>query len=134
MKKIAVAQMNETEVSKHFGRSRYFGIYTVSESGVEGPEMRMNTFTHHAQGGHERRHDLQSTGQGHGEHDHSHHSVVDGLNYCKVIIAGGIGMGTVNIPSSAGMEVIITDEDNPEAAVKKYQEGTLQNLNTTCNK
>jgi predicted Fe-Mo cluster-binding NifX family protein len=134
MKKIAVALMNETEVSRHFGRSRYFGIYTVSEGGVDGPEMRMNTFTHHAQGGHERRHDHLGNGQGHGEHDHSHYSVVDGLNDCKVIIAGGMGMGAVNSLSSAGMEVIITDEDNPEVAVKKYWEGTLKNLNTSCNK
>jgi len=134
MKKIAVAQTNETEVSRHFGRSQYFGIYTVSEGGVEGPELRINTFTHHAQGGHERHHDHHSDEQSHGEHDHSHRSVVDGLNDCEVIIAGGMGMGAINSLSGAGLEVIITDEDNPEVAVKKYQEGTLQNLNTSCNK
>ena len=132
MKKIAVAQMNESKVSNHFGRSPYFGIYTISEEGIEGPEMRKNTFSHHAQGGHGEQHDHHRHGQGPGEHNHSHHSLVDGLNDCEVIIAGGMGMGAINSLSAAGMEVIITDENNAGTAVQKYKEGTLQNLNTGC--
>lgn len=133
MKKIAVAQMNELKVSKHFGRSPYFGIYTLSEGGIEGPEMRKNEFTHHARGGHEGQHDHTSHGQGQGEHSHSHQSVVEGLKDCEVIVAGGMGMGAINSLSGAGMEVIITDEDNPEAVIRKYRSGTLQNLNRSCN-
>jgi predicted Fe-Mo cluster-binding NifX family protein len=131
MKKIAVAQMDEVLISKHFGRSPYFGIYTISDKGVEGPEMRINTFTHHAKRTHDERHEHHE--HGHQHHNHGHHSVVEGLKDCQVLIAGGMGMGAKNSLSTAGVEVIITDNNLAEEAVRQYQNGSLQNLDTSCN-
>ena len=132
MKKIAVAQMNETSISRHFGRSPYFGIYKISDEGIEGPELRVNTFTHHAKrGGHDEHQGHREHGQHH--HSHNHQSVVEGLQDCEILIAGGMGMGAMNSLSGAGIEVIITDIDNCIEAVQKYGEGKLQNLNTSCN-
>jgi predicted Fe-Mo cluster-binding NifX family protein len=132
MKKIAVAQMNETEISRHFGRSPFFGIYTIDDGQVSEVEMRMNTFTHHMN----RSHDGTNSHKGHEhenqKHSHSHKSVVNGLADCKVVISGGMGMGAINSLSSSGMEVIITDEKQSREAVLKYTNGKLRNLNKAC--
>jgi predicted Fe-Mo cluster-binding NifX family protein len=132
MKKVAVAQMNESSISKHFGRSPYFGIYSISNDQIEGSEMRLNTFTHHARQGHH--HDHAHGNEQHHTHNHSHESVVEGLSDCQVLIAGGMGMGAINSLSDAGIEIIITEENDPMEAVQKYIHGTLKNQNTGCDK
>jgi predicted Fe-Mo cluster-binding NifX family protein len=132
MKKIAVAQMNESLISKHFGRSPYFGIYTLTDNAVEGPEMRVNTFTHHAQRSHHEKQEHHEFGNH--QHNHDHQSVVEGLSDCQVLIAGGMGMGAINSLSAAGVEVIITDNTYAEEAVREYRNGSIQNLDESCNK
>jgi len=132
MKKIAVAQMNESEISMHFGRSPLFGIFTVSNEEVERIELRLNTFTHHLQKDHVEDHRHKDHKHQNEKHTHSHKSVVDGLADCQVIISGGMGMGAINNLSSAGKEIIITDEKLSEQAVKKYTRGELKNLNKIC--
>ena len=132
MKKIAVAQMNELEISKHFGRSPLFGIYTISGGEIEEFEMRLNTFTHHVQKGHSQDHNHGGKGHENHKHTHDHKSIVDGLSDCKVVISGGMGMGAIHNLSSAGMEIIITDEKLSQEAVKKYSRGELKNLNKVC--
>jgi predicted Fe-Mo cluster-binding NifX family protein len=132
MKKIAVAQMNGSDISKHFGRSRYFGIYTISEDRIEGPDMINNTFTHHARRSVNEKVDHHNHSDHH--HNHDHKSVVEGLQDCQVLIAGGMGMGAINSLSDAGIEVIITDNFNARDAVYQYSKGILKNLNTSCNK
>jgi len=132
MKKIAVAQMNESEISMHFGRSPLFGIYTIMDGEVKGIEMRMNTFTHHMKNDHGADHAHSDHGHENRNHSHNHNSIVNGLADCQVIISGGMGMGAINNLSSAGKEIIITDEKLSENAVKKYSRGELKNLNKVC--
>jgi len=132
MKKIAVAQLNESEISKHFGRSPLFGIYTIADGEVIETEMRMNTFTHHMKNDNGSDHTHRGRGNENRNHSHNHKSVVNGLADCQVIISGGMGMGAINNLSAAGKEIIITDEKLSEQAVKKYIIGELKNLNKIC--
>ncbi len=132
MKKIAVAQMNETEISRHFGRSPFFGIYTIDDGQVSEVEMRMNTFTHHMNRGQDGTNSHKGHVHENQKHSHSHKSVVHGLADCKVVISGGMGMGAINSLSSSDMEIIITDEKQSWEAVSKYANGKLRNLNKAC--
>lgn len=132
MKKIAVAQMNEKEISRHFGRSPFFGIYTISDGQASEVEMRMNTFTHHMNRGQDGTNSHKGHEHDNQKHSHNHKSVVDGLVDCQVVISGGMGMGALNSLSSSGMEIIITDEKQSRDAVLKYANGELRNLNKIC--
>ena len=132
MKKIAVAQLNESEISKHFGRSPFFGIYSITDGEVMEIEMRMNTFTHHMKSDHGSDHTHRDHWNENRNHSHNHKSIVNGLADCQVIISGGMGMGAINNLSSAGKKIIITDEKLSEQAVKKYTRGELKNLNKMC--
>jgi len=132
MKKIAVAQLDEILISQHFGRSPYFGIYTITDGGISGPEMRENTFTHHARSAQSEKPEHHE--HGHDHHGHDHQSVVAGLGDCQVLIAGGMGMGAINSLSAAGVEIIITDIRHADEAVRQYRDGTIRNLDTSCKK
>jgi predicted Fe-Mo cluster-binding NifX family protein len=132
MKKIAVAQMNETEISNHFGRSPFFGVYTIDDGQVSEVEMRMNTFTHHMKKEPGEGHKTREHEHGNHRHSHNHRSIVDGLADCQVVISGGMGKGAINSLSSSGMEIIITDEKQSQDAVLKYVNGELRNLNKAC--
>ncbi len=124
--------MNETEISNHFGRSPFFGIYTISDGQVSEEEMRMNTFTHHMKKEQGEGHQNRGHKPENQKHSHNHRSLVDGLSDCQVVISGGMGKGAINSLSSSGMEIIITDEKESRDAVLKYANGELRNLNKAC--
>lgn len=130
--KIAVAQMNEISISKHFGRSPFFGIYTISDGRVSEIEMRMNIYTHHMNKDPVGRHSQENPEHRNQKHAHNHVSIVEGLADCQTIISGGMGMGAIHALSSAGKEIIITDEKISQDAVLKYLGGELRNLNKVC--
>jgi len=71
---------------------------------------------------------------GHEDHNHTHNhkSVIDGLADCQAVISGGMRMGAIHHLSSACMEIIITDEELSQEAVKKYTKGELRNQNKVC--
>jgi predicted Fe-Mo cluster-binding NifX family protein len=92
--------------------------------------MRLNTFTQHARRTHGESQEHHAHSNHH--HNHDHHSVVEGLKDCQILIAGGMGMGAKNSLSNAGIEVIITDNSLAKEAVRQYQNGSLQNLDSSC--
>ena len=77
--KIAVATDDSGGLSRHFGRSKGFVVFTVQDKNIIGQEMRENRETAFAQGqckGDHKHHE----GQG-----HSHAGIVEALSDCDVV-------------------------------------------------
>lgn len=129
--KIAVVTNNGDHVSQHFGRSRYFKIYTVEEGKITGNEMRERKTGHFGVHHHEHNHHHHHEGHGRGtssEAMRGHDAMAEEISDCQVLIAGGMGMGAVNSFKAKGIEVILTDYQSIEEAVTAYAEGKIKNL------
>jgi predicted Fe-Mo cluster-binding NifX family protein len=131
--KIAVVTNNGRTVSQHFGRARYYKIYTIEDNQVKSSEMRERN-TGHFGGGHGHGHHSHHEEHGQGRHGYGaeafgrHAAMLKELSDCNVLIAGGMGMGAYENFRSAGMDVILTDERYADEAVKLYLDGKLRNL------
>jgi len=132
--KIAVVTNDGNIISQHFGRSRYYKIYTVEEGKVVGAEMRERGTGHFAMQQQRQftEHDPHVDPAGrHGfgrEADSRHGMMAAEIGDCDVLIAGGMGAGAYESFKSAGLNVILTDYENIDDAVKAFVEGTIRNL------
>jgi len=118
--KIAVAALDETHVSPHFGRSPLFLVYDVQEGKIQSREARPNGFTPHAQGA--------CAGEPHGaEHaHHSHASIVDALKDCEAVLCCGMGWRAAADLKAAGIKVGLLKSDcTPEEAAALYAQGRI---------
>jgi predicted Fe-Mo cluster-binding NifX family protein len=116
--KIAVATMDGTSISQHFGRSAGFIVFEVEDQQIKGREVRTNQHTPHAQGlcGGEH-HD-------HGAHGHNHESVVDLLRDCAVVVCGGMGAGAAQAFARNGIQtLVLPSADSAEEAVRQCLQG-----------
>jgi len=126
--KIAVVTDDELTVSRHFGRALWYIIYTVEDGKVAGTEKRPKMGHRHFAYRdahphvHGERHgfDLASVNR--------HISMAEAIKDCRVLIAGGMGMGAFQSMVSCQIEPLVTDVENIEEAVKLYIEGKLSNL------
>ena len=126
--KIAVVTDDALTVSQHFGRALWYIIYTVEDGKVAGtekrPKMGHRHFAYRDAHPHVRgeRHgfDLASVNR--------HISMAEAIKDCRVLIAGGMGMGAFQSMVSCQIEPLVTDVENIEEAVKLYIEGKLSNL------
>jgi len=130
--KIAVVTNDGDYVSQHFGRSRFYKIYTIENDKIIDREMRERGTGHFARQAHSH-HDephYDSEGRhGYGAEAQSRHSAMAAeISDCQVLIAGGMGRGAYDSFKAAGLEVILTDYDSIEEAVTAYMEGKIRNL------
>ncbi len=122
--KIAVVTDDEKTVCQHFGRASLYMVYTVEDGKIAGKEKRAK-FGHNQVGGHG-----HEGGQG-GPHGFDaaaqdrHTAMADAIRDCRIVIAGGMGMGAYYSLKNAGIEPVATDVDDLEQAVKLYAEGKL---------
>jgi predicted Fe-Mo cluster-binding NifX family protein len=128
--KIAVVTMDGETVSQHFGRSPYYAIITVENGKVNSRELRRRGTGHFAPGGPQHGGDLDESGRhGYGPGARmSHAAMAQEISDCNVLIAGGMGSGAYENFKEAGLDVILTDYNLIDDAVKAYLEGTLKNL------
>ena len=133
--KIAVVTNDGDFVSQHFGRSRYYKIYTIEDNTIKGSELRERGTGHFAQpptGERTHHQDAQADPQGrHGygeEARNKHAAMAAEIGDCQVLIAGGMGSGAYEHFKSAGLEVILTDYASIEEAVTALIEGKIRNL------
>ncbi len=130
--KIAVVTDDGDYVSQHFGRSRYYKIYTVENGEYLHTEMRPRTIGHHGyqppvSGEHEE--EDHSRGHGYGADARAKHQLMaQQIADCDVLIAGGMGRGAYEQFRQAGLEVVLTDYESVEEAVTAYVEGKIRNL------
>lgn len=117
--KIAVASLDGTEISSHFGRSPWFLIFEAVDGKISGPELRANTFTAHAKGA--------CCGGHHDKHDaHSHDSIVEALRDCQAVLTYGMGARAAEALNSNGIQpFVLAEKCTPTQAVALFLEGKL---------
>lgn len=131
--KIAVVTNNGKYISQHFGRSRYYKIYTLENNKIIESQMRQRKTGHFAlqQNVYEESHSDVQGRHGFGTEAQSRHSrMVAEISDCDVLIAGGMGTGAYENFKSAGLDVILTDHADLEEAIFSYAKGELENLYT----
>ncbi|GBE27764.1 dinitrogenase iron-molybdenum cofactor [bacterium BMS3Bbin03] len=130
--KIALVTNDGETISQHFGRSRYYKIYTVADKKVANTEMRERGTGHFAQQPqpvHDEPHTDPMGRHGYGAAAGSRHGMMAAeISDCDILIAGGMGSGAYESFKAAGLEVILTDYDSIEEAVTGYIEGKIKNL------
>ncbi len=133
--KVAVVTNDGDFVSQHFGRSRYYKIYTIEDNAIKGAELRERGTGHFAQqqsGAQTHNHSTQDDPQGrhgYGEEARDKHATMAAeIGDCQVLIAGGMGSGAYEHFKAAGLEVILTDYASIEEAVTALVEGKIRNL------
>ena len=129
--KIAVVTDDGEKICQHFGRARYYAVFTIENNVIVNKEMREkmghHTFAQFKGGTGEV---SENVGQKHGYEPHSldrHESMAKRIDDCQVIVAGGMGHGAYDFFKSKGLEVVATDAIEVEKAVSLYLEKELKN-------
>lgn len=118
--KIAVASDDGIYLAPHFGRSRYFLVFEVTDGQITGPEARANGCTASSPGecGHEA---------------HSHDALVPALKDYQVVLAGGMGRGAAMDLQAQGIQPLAVSFTGPVVeAIKAYISGSIQPLGSWC--
>jgi predicted Fe-Mo cluster-binding NifX family protein len=116
--KIAVATMDGTSMSQHFGQSKGFVVYEVEGAEIKHSEWRTNDATPHAQG----LCDHGQSGQGQGAHGHT--GIVGLLQGCELVLCGGMGAGAAQALAQNGIQaVVLPVQTTADGAVSLYLSG-----------
>ena len=113
--KIAVASDDARTIAAHFGRTRGFLIYEITDGKVTGHDYRINDFTGHVQGMHQQ-----------GVHQNPHGSILAALSDCQVVISHGMGRRLYDDLKNNGMEAFIVQERRADEAVLLYLSQQLE--------
>jgi predicted Fe-Mo cluster-binding NifX family protein len=128
--KIAIPSDEGTYLSQHFGRTLGFTIFEVSNGQIINQEYRPNNFTGHSLGQHQ---EHQHHGADHDDHaQHSHNRILNALNDCEVVIAGGMGRRLVDDLTYAGKKIYITTIPETRKAVEMFLEDKLISDKESC--
>jgi predicted Fe-Mo cluster-binding NifX family protein len=128
--KIAIPSDEGTYLCQHFGRTLGFTIFEVANGQIINQEYRPNNFTGHALGQHN---ENQHHGAGQDDHaQHSHNRIVNALNDCEVVIAGGMGRRLVDDLTDAGKKIFITTEPETRRAAEMFLADELKSDKEAC--
>ena len=127
--RIAVVTDDQTTISQHFGRAHYCLVFTVEDGQVVHQELRdklgHDQFQQEEHGQHDHDHDHQQ-GHGYGQHSQDKHSrMMANLTDCQVLLAGGMGMGARASLQAMGVEPVLTNVREVDAALQAYLAGEL---------
>jgi predicted Fe-Mo cluster-binding NifX family protein len=125
--KIAAITDDGVTVSQHFGRAPLYAVVTVEDGKIVGRETRPKAGHHTFSAS---QHPDTPPGERHGYDagaQSRHATMMDTISDCQVLLAGGMGWGAQEALRSRGIEVIATDVENIEEAVKLYIQGKLPN-------
>lgn len=123
---VAVAILNETEISAHFGRSPAFLVLGVVGGQIRHREIRRNDQAtpgvspdHHP-------------GQPHA-HAHDHNRFVRLLGDCQAVLGLGMGAGARVALEAAGIQVRLLEAPcSPEEAALRFEAGLLEASPGAC--
>jgi predicted Fe-Mo cluster-binding NifX family protein len=110
--KIAVPVTITNEIDTHFGHCEFFAVYTISES---------NEIIHK---------EKIDSPQGCG--CKSNIASVLAEQGVRIMLAGGIGAGAINVLNFSGIEVIRGCQGNADEVVKLFLEGSVLDSGSTC--
>lgn len=126
--KIAVISDDGATISQHFGRATLYVVATVENGKILSKENRDKAGHHTFAGG---EHPETAPGEKHGYDTGAqsrHAQMAQTIDDCQVLIAGGMGWGAYDSLKSRGIETIITDVNDIDAAVNRYLQEDLPNL------
>ena len=117
--KIAIVSDDHQTISAHFGRAQFYEVFTIDAGKVtarktlvrSNPQVIAVGERHEAEGEH--------------HHNHDHNAMITPISDCQVLLAGGMGMGAHLSLKEHGIQPIITDIREIQAAVDAYLAGTL---------
>ena len=117
--KIAIVTDDHQTISAHFGRAQFYEVFTIDAGKVTAREtlVRSNSQIVAVGGGPEP--------EGEHHHQHDHNAMITPISDCQVLLAGGMGMGAHLSLKEHGIQPIITDIREIQAAVDAYLAGTL---------
>lgn len=117
--KIALITDDHQTISAHFGRAQFYEVFTIEAGKVAAREtlVKSNPQIVNIGGGHEP--------EGEHPHNHDHNAMITPISDCQVLLAGGMGMGAHLSLKEHGIQPIITDIREIQAAVDAYLMGTL---------
>lgn len=134
--KIAVVTDDGQTISRHFGRAKFYAVYTVENGEIthreqvdkpaHGRHARSNAKQQPNVNLHEGGDHAHGTGHGTGHnHNHDHADMVNPVRDCDIVLARGMGYGAHNGLSAAGIRPIITDIASIEDAVMACANNTI---------
>jgi predicted Fe-Mo cluster-binding NifX family protein len=117
--KIAIVTDDHQTISAHFGRAQFYEVFTIEAGQV----IARETFA-------KPNHQVVTVGgqhqpEGEHHHQHDHNAMLAPLTGCQVMISRGMGWGAHNSLKENGLQPLITDLREIEAAVTAYLTGTL---------
>ena len=122
--RIALISDNGKNVSQHFGRARYFVVVTVEDGQEMNREVRdklgHSSFANDPQDEEQAQHGFSRGAQ------HRHGRMIEAINDCEVLVAGGMGAGARESIKACGIRPILTDVLSISDVVKAYVEGRLE--------
>jgi predicted Fe-Mo cluster-binding NifX family protein len=122
--KIAAISDDGKKISQHFGMATLYVVVTVENGQVTGKETRPKS-GHHSFSEHHA-HDVPGEKHGYDAGAQARHtSMIDPISDCQVVLAGGMGWGAQESLKNRGIDVITTDIENIDEAVKLYIQGKL---------
>jgi len=131
--KIALVTNDGKSISAHFGRAHYYFVAQIEDGAVASTEL-VERSERCGCGGEDHGHD-------HAQHEHSHehgheHSHEHGekqqrmfapITDCDVLIARGMGQGAHRGLQAAGIQPVLTELTEIDAALEAYLAGQLVN-------
>jgi predicted Fe-Mo cluster-binding NifX family protein len=111
--KIAIPVTLDNHIDDHFGHCEFYSVYTISDN-----KQITNTET------------IRST-QGCGCKSDIASKLSD--SGVRLMLAGGIGNGAINVLNSHGIDVIRGCSGNATEALVQYLEGKIQDSGASCN-
>jgi predicted Fe-Mo cluster-binding NifX family protein len=129
--KVAIASDDGLNISQHFGRARFYIIYTIENDKVTAKEVRDKVGHHSFIEGHGAGscHDHGAQGE-HGTDAASqtkHQSMLNNARDCQYILAGHMGGGAFRSIVEGGIVPILTDMKDPDEIIKAMIEDRLEN-------
>jgi predicted Fe-Mo cluster-binding NifX family protein len=116
--KIAVVTDDHETISAHFGRAAYYEVFTIADGKITKREAIQKPS--HDQFANEP-HDEPGFAHGQGPLAGRRHArMLEPIRDCQVLIARGMGQGAHDNLQQAGIQPIITDVPEIEAAVQAY--------------
>ena len=126
--KIAVASDGGTAVSRHFGRSKCFIVFDVEDGKILGTQVRVDTFSRHAEGECEAERGPHTNGV-----QVEHADMVACLRDCHIVLCRGMGWRAAEELVRLGINpMVIQGELSPEEAVQHYIDGKLTPAHGFC--
>jgi predicted Fe-Mo cluster-binding NifX family protein len=126
--KIAVVTDDGITVSQHFGRARYYAVFSIEVQQVMGQEMLDRSGTLLPVADHEARQGLTEQIDCHGTGTAAaaaHLRMVQPIEDCQALVARGMSWSARECLLSAHIRPILTDIESLDEVVKAYLDGSL---------